>query len=552
MQKYQSKYRTISKQVLKIILFVVTLIFYKQGFCQQMQNLQLLGGPSNDELTVLITKNCSINIGGGYSEEMIFAGQSLENFGKTDVFCAAIDDKTEELISYGGSTENDKLHAIVKNSQSHLFMAGSFIDEANFQDSILLAGANISAAFISKYIDSELQWSMILNGDSYEQVNDMVVDASDNIYVAGYYKSSLTVNEVTISTSANEAGFLFKMTSQGELLWLKSYGLVGNNRIKEISYCEATNQIFLAGDFKGVLELGDTIIETNTFDEDLFIAALDTEGIPQWLIKAGGVYVDELKDLVTSEEGDIYLTGNFRGILNIDDQLQIETQGSLDDNVFLIKLDNEGNPYWARSLGEQAFSETGLAICLSEEAEELYLTGYTTGNLQIDAINFIPEDDADFHIFISSFSTNDALLNWIIGPKSATGLIVPNLISMTECGDLLIGGAIRGSIEVQGELHESAAYDGFLAEVDLSPTSTISPTIPKEMVAFPNPNNGCFQLQIEETVSFRLFDLKGGFILEKEISPGEDICLERLTGLFLWKAELKTGSQVYGKVIIER
>jgi len=552
MQKYQSKYRTLAKQVLKIFLFAVTLISYKQGFCQEIQNLHLFGGPSNDELTTLITKDCHLIIGGSYGEGMNFAGQTLKDHGNADIFWGEIDGENETLISSGGSFENDRLQAIIRNSQSDLFVAGSFINEANFQDSILSAGANISAAFLSKYIGTELAWSIILNGDSYEQVNDMAVDENDNIYVAGYYKSSLTINQMTISTTANEAAFIFKITSEGELLWLRSFGIEGNNRIKEISYCEQTGQIILAGDFKGVLKIGDAVIQANTFDEDLFIASIDKEGTPQWLIKAGGVYIDDLKDMVTSEAGDIYLTGNFRGIINIDDQLQIETQGSLDDNLFLIKLDNLGNPIWARSLGEQEFSETGFAICLSEDENELYLTGYTTGNMQIDAVNFVPTDDADFHIFITSFSTSAAELNWIIGPEAATGLIVPNLMTLTECGDLFIGGAIRGSIEIQGERYESEAYDGFITKVNLAPNAIFSPSTIQEIKAFPNPTKGCFQLKNEEAVTFSLFDLSGGFLLEKALDPREEICLEGLTGLFFWKAQTKTGSFAFGRIVLAK
>jgi len=128
MQKYQSKYRTLAKQVLKIFLFAVTLISYKQGFCQEIQNLHLFGGLSNDELTALITKDCDLNIGGSYGAGMNFASQPLEDYGKTDIFWASLADNNESLIDFGGSFENDRLQSIVKNSQSDLFVAGSFVD----------------------------------------------------------------------------------------------------------------------------------------------------------------------------------------------------------------------------------------------------------------------------------------------------------------------------------------------------------------------------------------------------------------------------------------
>ena len=554
MQKNQSKYRRVCWQYLKICLILLTTVLHNQGFCQEIKNFRLFGGPSQEQLTVMSsTDDCQIVIGGVFGEGMNFGGESLNNNGRGDIFCGSINEGVETLFTHGGSTEVDDLTAIVHDSQSNLFIAGSFIEEATFQDSILLSGdPDIFTSFISKYVKDELLWSMIINGSTFEEVTDMVVDEFDNLYVAGYFGKDLVINNnFIISTDANIASFIFKMNKDGEILWIKSYGLEGDNRAQELSYCKVSKQLFISGNFKGVFTLGETMIQTNTSDADLFIGSVDLDGNALWLIKAGGVYEDTILDMISSETGDIFLTGNFRGIIDIDEQLEIRTQGSLDDNFFVIKLDKNGSPLWARSLGEQEYSESGLAMCLSDE-NELFLTGYTNGFLDIDGIKFEPDDKATYHFFVSSFNAENGSLKWIIGPEDATGLIVPSVMELTDCGDLIVGGGIRGSILVQNDLHTSEEYDGFLAEIDLELTSLSTTEKLSSNELYPNPNNGCFYMDLDEDAHFYLYNISGQLVLEQEHFAGEEICVTGFTGLYYWSSLTNKGIRKNGKLVIEK
>lgn len=551
MQKYQSKYRRICKQYLNLILLLLTSIINNQGFCQELQNISLFGGPSNDGLTALfVDKDCKLSIGGTYGKGMDFAGENLNSFGNRDLFWGSIDKGQEQLISFGGSTEADKLSAIVGNSQNDLFVAGSFYSTAQFQDATLYSGTNISAAFISKYSESELIWARILNGDSYEEITDMVIDEEDNIYVTGFYNKTLTVNETTITSEAEEAIFLCKMDSEGALLWIRSYGLEGVNRTRVLSYCQKTQHLILSGIYQGVLAFEDSVIQTNTADTDIFVASVSLDGESQWLIKAGGIYNDNVSAMITSEEGDIYLTGSFTGIINIDGKLQIETKGSLDENFFIIKLNHEAAPIWARSLGEQEFSDKGFALGLSKQ-NELFLAGYTTGSLSIDGINFEPENDIYQNAFVSSFNTINGSMNWIIGTGQISGVLIPSLMQYTACEKLLIGGSIRGSILIQNELHETEAYDGFIAEVNMEPTFVSETREYNESKIYPNPNDGCFYLDLDEEVQFLLYDVNGKFIFEQVVRPEEEVCIQDASGLYFWTTETKKGLRNYGRIIIE-
>lgn len=554
MQNIQTKYRRFCRQYLNLTLLFLTLILNNQGFCQELQNISLFGGAGSDAFTVISHNECQVIIGGTFGEIMSFGGETLVSLGKGDIFCGSINGDEEQLITHGGSSEIDALTAIVNDSQNNSYLAGSFIGTATFQDSTLQAGPpNNFASFISKYDEKKLLWSMVLNGNTFEEVTDMVVDEFDNIYVTGYFGESLIIdNHTSISTEADVASFLFKMNNEGEILWIHSYGLTGSNRAEELSYCQEKKQLFISGNYKGELDFGETVIKTNTSDNDIFIASVDTDGNPLWLIKAGGVYEDVLIDMIASEVGDVFLTGNFRGIIDIDDQLEIRTQGSLDDNFFVMKLNHEGVPQWARSLGEQAYSESGLALFLSPE-NELFLSGITTGSLNIDGISFPKNEAADVSMFVSSFNESTGDMNWIIGPEDATGIILPDVMQMNECGELFVGGGIRGMVYVQNEWHESNSYDCFLAKVNLEPNSIMQVEQHETAKIYPNPNDGCHFLDLNERVYYAVYDINGVMIFEKEIFAGEEICLEgEFSGLFFWTSVTKKGFKNSGRMIIEK
>jgi hypothetical protein len=124
-------------------------------------------------------------------------------------------------VSRVASTGNglDKPTAITRDNSGNIYITGSSFNSTNNSYDIKTIKLNSSLAF---------QWEKTFNGDNLDdQANSLDVDASGNVYVAGYVKRSAT----------GENSIVLKYSTTGVLLWQKEIyepGVVGDERGNQV------------------------------------------------------------------------------------------------------------------------------------------------------------------------------------------------------------------------------------------------------------------------------------------------------------------------------
>lgn len=534
----------------KTSVLILLMFLFKSGFSQSLMNLQFLGGDSNDEIVKLVSDmDCSIYISGTFREEM----DDLMSLGQSDVFISQYDRSMRLWIEGMGSTRVDEITSLLNVGENELILSGTFVLNGVFQDLTLESSLSSKATFILKMKDEQVIWAKILNGTASEKIGEIQKDEEGNLYMVGHFEEDLYYQNTSISSSADEGIFILKTDKDGELIWFKSYGTKGIVRAKHLQYHEEKKQLFLSGEFKGELAFANESIETNTADFDVFIASMDKDGEELWLVKAGGVLEEINHDLMVDERGDLFLTGNFRGIMIIDDQIEIQTTGTLDDNLYLLKISSEGDPIWGRSIGKREGSETGFSL-LEYDEENIWMSGYSSQDFAIDDLNFLPTDNAIQHPFVASFKKNDGSFTWIKGFEDAEGIIVPDILHKSSCGPVYLAGAVNGSISLNGVRTDSKLYDGFFLEV-LPPEPNPVGEIKKEgsTLLFPNPSEGVFNFKSDDQGSLHIFDLKGRVLLEEELSKGQhEIQLRNFSGLLFWQFITEDDQIKSGRFVIKK
>ena len=99
-------------------------------------------------------------------------------------------------------------------------------------------GAGLSDLLIAKYNTSgTIQWQRSLGGTNYEYGNDICVDSSGNIYVAGYTRSQ---------GAGNDDVLIAKYNSSGTIQWQRSLGGAGSDYGIGIS-ADNSNNIYVVG-----------------------------------------------------------------------------------------------------------------------------------------------------------------------------------------------------------------------------------------------------------------------------------------------------------------
>src|SRR6056297_3467065 len=83
-------------------------------------------------------------------------------------------------------------------------------------------------------------------------------------------------------------------------------------------------------------------------DRDIFMIKLDPDGNPVWAQSLGGTSRDQGYSIAVDASGSSYTTGYFQGTMTVG-STTLTSAGS--DDIFMIKLDPDGHPVWAQSFG---------------------------------------------------------------------------------------------------------------------------------------------------------------------------------------------------------
>ncbi len=190
----------------------------------------------------------------------------------------------------------------------------------------------------------------------------------------------------------------------------------------------------------------------------LFVAIIYAQ-LPQWLWVqgAGGVMEDCAYDLVTDSDGNIYVTGEFRGTATFG-SIEIVSEAYVD--VFIAKADPNGNWLWA-NCAQGTDSERGYDISI-DNSGNCYIIGHFQGTATFGDISITSIDN--FDVFVAKA---DAEGNWLWVKRC--GAMWGNAIDTDEDGSCYITGYF--GLTSNGDFGSTTltclgSYDNFVAKLD--------------------------------------------------------------------------------------
>lgn len=147
--------------------------------------------------------------------------------------------------------------------------------------------------------------------------------------------------------------------------WANSFGGSWQDFGNEIVVDNEGNSI-VVGHFNNTVDFdpgNGTYNLTSSGASDIFILKLDTEGGLVWAKSIGGVTAESAKSSTVDDFGDILITGYFYDTVDFDpgpNTYSLTSNGMQD--IFILKLSNEGNFLWAKSMGATNGSDIGNSI----------------------------------------------------------------------------------------------------------------------------------------------------------------------------------------------
>jgi hypothetical protein len=207
--------------------------------------------------------------------------------------------------------------------------------------------ANLSGA------DGSYLWAKLF-GTGYASGNGIAVDGSGNLFVTGYFQSTINFDSVQL-TSGNYGGFVVKLSASGAHLWSKGFGTFVND---PASYGCGGNSISIApngdalitGAFVGTIDLGGGALTANSSSVfDIFFARFSNTGTCLWSkhVTSSSATTGIGYGAASDGSGNMLFTGLLYGTADFGGATTSTTGAS----TFVAKYSSAGNCLWAKAYG---------------------------------------------------------------------------------------------------------------------------------------------------------------------------------------------------------
>jgi hypothetical protein len=153
------------------------------------------------------------------------------------------------------------------------------------------------------------------SGSNYEVwSNHVAADNTGNVYAFGEFFNKVNFGSVTLNSgSAGDADFVAKLGPTGNVIWAKQFGPItfGLGYSPNAIAVDGAGAVYLTGTFSGTTSFnpagGGNL--TSAGSNDIFALKLDSNGVYQWALRAGGTGDDRGLGIAVDSFGDVDLTG---------------------------------------------------------------------------------------------------------------------------------------------------------------------------------------------------------------------------------------------------
>jgi uncharacterized repeat protein (TIGR01451 family) len=322
------------------------------------------------------------------------------------------------------STGNNDCRTVAQDTAGSIYYAGQFDGTADFDPGpgiFNLTSAPNDDIYIVK-LDSagNFIWVKQFGGAGYDFVNSISLDDSMNIYFTGTFEDTADfdpgVGIYNIVSAGQRDIFVTKLNSNGDLIWAKQIGSSGYDFGRYV-YLDSSS-FFLLGDFNGTVDLdpnAGVLNATSSGGADMFISKFDLNGNLIWAKKFDGTSDDNAYKMDLDPSGNILMTGIYWGTTDLDPGVGVQSfiATGTGRDIFVVKLDPNGNYIWAFGLSGPGAFDLGSAI-KTDASGNVYYAGRFDATIDFDpgpgVLNLSTPGISYENIYVSKLDPNGNLV----------------------------------------------------------------------------------------------------------------------------------------------
>ncbi len=436
---------------------------------------------------------------------------------------------------------------------------------------ILFIGA-LLLFVILKAQEPKFEWARSFDGEKTGYGSYITLDASGNIYITGPFEGTVDFDPGIGTFNLTDAGasdiFILKLDALGNFVWARRMGGALREVVNSI-VVDKWGDIYTIGYFYGRGDYDPGVDSFNMISMGLtsvFISKLDAKGNFKWAATIGdekGLGYASANDITIDIYGNLLITGGFFYRCDFDPSPSTKnirySQSSEILDLYILKLDVNGNFVWARTIGKGPSAEDAWGKSIDVDGlGNVYTTGEFSGIIDFDSglDTFLLSTYDDNVIFILKLDA-DGNFVWakkIGGEFDDVGME----ITTNESGDIYTTGWFNGTVDFDPGLgifnlrslgksnifvHKMSQSTGGLNENNLTKNISIYPNPATEILVMESMglNNSELKIQILNSLGqivieekeiqhsqFNIQHLSEGLYLVRVISDNQIIATQKI------------------------
>ena len=362
-------------------------------------------------------------------------------------------------LRFGDATFDDGA-GVAADAMGDILLTGTFHGSIDFGGPTM-ASAGDQDIYLAKLDGSGNHlWSQRFGNTASDLVSRPAMDGSGNLLITGGVTGLVDFGGGVVGP-IDPAGlpdldiFVAKYDDDGNHLWSNRYGTGSHEWAVDVA-TDSSGNVVIVGWFDGSADFGGGTL-TSAGSSDCFVAKYDENGTHLWSEALGGTNIQRCFGVATDTSGNVIVAGGFFGTVDFGGGT-LTSAG--DQDVFVAKLDVDGNHVWSDRFGD-VLGDLATGVT-TDPAGNIVMIGGFFGTLDLGGATLGPLTGAEFAPFVV---TLDSAGNHQWSKQLGDGAAPSELsqVAIDDSGTLLVTGLFGGTLDPGGGALTSAGGSDILA-----------------------------------------------------------------------------------------